>query len=359
MVCDSLTPRAVLVVGIPGLDERGVLTDVGPPWPATLRRGRMLGDTDGLSPEEIRGDPPSAPSNMYALGALLVRCLTGEPPFPGRSRTAALAAHLAAPPPRVSERVSRLPAALDDVVAAAMAKDPQERYRSAGELIASAARSLGGDLPQGAVAGGDRAPVAGVGAVGHVAARRVPAAPAARSRAARAARGVALVTPAVALIAVGVVAAVHAGGNGSKDNVTRSVTRPAHPPASTVASASLAPPAATGSVLEPGGAVRVMSRGGRSVITIAAERLPPERRTPREAYAVWLYNSRRSAVRLGFVVPPVGAGGRFVNHRDLPPDAARYRRVVVTSEHGIGPLPKGPIVLEGALPLPASPQPPG
>jgi hypothetical protein len=107
----------------------------------------------------------------------------------------------------------------------------------------------------------------------------------------------------------------------------------------------------------------VEAQHGRRVITIAAEGLPPEPRKPVAAYAVWLVRSRRDALPLGFVVPAVGTSGRFVNHRDLPAAAERYREVVVTLEHAVHGTPAGPVVLRGPLRLPdvtaSGPAPPG
>ena len=60
------------------LDESGQLIELGPAWAADVRAGRLLGDPTGLAPEEIRGDPPSPASNVYALAALLVGCLTAH-----------------------------------------------------------------------------------------------------------------------------------------------------------------------------------------------------------------------------------------------------------------------------------------
>ena len=100
----------------------------------------------------------------------------------------------------------------------------------------------------------------------------------------------------------------------------------------------------------PSGRVELAAEGGGRLLTVSAVHLPPERTAPPQAYAVWLFNSRHDAVRLGFVVPPVSTGGEFESHRELPAQAARYREIVVTLEDGADPLPQGPIFLRAALP---------
>src|SRR5262249_4900011 len=138
----SLTADTVLVTGDPEADERGELTDLGPVWPADVRPGRLLGDPSGLAPEEIRGAPPSPAGNVYALTALLVRCLTGAPPFNAPTRAGVLSSHLSPPPPRTRKRGAEAAPALDAVIAAGLAKDPRDRPASAGELLDRAARAV-------------------------------------------------------------------------------------------------------------------------------------------------------------------------------------------------------------------------
>jgi serine/threonine protein kinase len=100
--------------------------------------GTVVGTADYMSPEQIEGRPVDARSDVYALGCLLFHCLAGRPPYTGSNQVLVLDAHRTAAPPV-------LPAGgtwgdLDAVVARALAKDPADRFASAGEL-ASAARS--------------------------------------------------------------------------------------------------------------------------------------------------------------------------------------------------------------------------
>jgi serine/threonine-protein kinase len=122
------------------LSDFGFVTaGVGAPLTQT---GQVLGTIDYLSPEQARGDDVTASSDVYALACVLYEALTGNVPFPRTTPPATVFAHLTEPPPRVSERRSDLPSALDDVIAAGMAKVPADRPPSAVALIKLAADAL-------------------------------------------------------------------------------------------------------------------------------------------------------------------------------------------------------------------------
>jgi YVTN family beta-propeller protein len=105
----------------------------------------MVGTVDYVSPEQIRGDALDARADVYSLGCLLYECLTGEVAFPRPSEVSVIYAHLEDEPPRPSERCADVPPALDGVVARALAKEPDERFQSAGELATAAQDALGPD----------------------------------------------------------------------------------------------------------------------------------------------------------------------------------------------------------------------
>jgi hypothetical protein len=135
LVHRALTPAAIIVT----TDEppQALLTDFGI---AALdapgcELGESVEDADYRSPEEIRGEPPTPASTVYSLACILVTCLTGTPPYPYYRPLLAVHAHLVEAPPRVSDRNPDLPAALDKVVAKALAKDSDERYGSPVELM--------------------------------------------------------------------------------------------------------------------------------------------------------------------------------------------------------------------------------
>ena len=94
------------------------------------------------SPEQIEGGTIDARADVYALGCMLFECLTGDAPFARESEVAAVYAHMNEPPPRVSDVRPGLPEGFDEVVAKALAKAPDDRYASAGELAAAGGAAL-------------------------------------------------------------------------------------------------------------------------------------------------------------------------------------------------------------------------
>ena len=121
--------------------------------------GRWIGTVDYASPEQLESRATDARSDVYALGCVLYAALTGGPPFPRETVPATLLAHLNDPPPRPSRL--GVPAAFDAVIARALAKDPADRYPSAGDLgRAALAAARGEPVTEGerSVAQGEAAP---------------------------------------------------------------------------------------------------------------------------------------------------------------------------------------------------------
>ena len=95
--------------------------------------GAWIGTVDYMSPEHLRGEPTDARSDVYALGCVLYAALTGEPPFRRQTVPQTMSAHLHQPPPRPTDHAP-VPAAFDHVIERALAKRPEDRYPSAGDL---------------------------------------------------------------------------------------------------------------------------------------------------------------------------------------------------------------------------------
>jgi len=105
--------------------------------------GHSVGTPAYVAPEQLEGGPVDGRADVYSLGCLLYECLTGERVFPRRSRLAAAWAHLEEEPPRASRRRPELPEAIDEVIARAMAKEPEQRHPTCAALVASAEQALG------------------------------------------------------------------------------------------------------------------------------------------------------------------------------------------------------------------------
>ncbi|MGH2677743.1 MAG: Stk1 family PASTA domain-containing Ser/Thr kinase [Actinomycetota bacterium] len=118
--------------------------------------GAVLGTAAYLSPEQARGDPVDARSDIYSLGCVLYEMLTGRPPFTGDSPVAIAYAHVNDQPDPPSAHRPGIPPDLEAVTMKALAKDPADRYGSAGALhdALAAARAAGVPTePIGAAAG--------------------------------------------------------------------------------------------------------------------------------------------------------------------------------------------------------------
>jgi serine/threonine protein kinase len=155
LVHRDVKPANILVASDSEGLERAYLADFGLIKMTTSQTsltqvGALLGTLDYMAPEQIRGEPVDGRSDEYSLGCVLFECLTGEVPFKKERDVAAMYAvfaHLDKPAPLPSETLTTLPRAIDVVVAKAMAKKPDSRFSTCGDLITGL---------RAAVEGGDR-----------------------------------------------------------------------------------------------------------------------------------------------------------------------------------------------------------
>ena len=144
---DVKPANILLQPGVADEPERVFLTDFGlakslEAHTKLTMTGAVVATFDYASPEQIESRPLDARSDVYSLGCVLVKLLTGTVPYPGHTVAAALHGHLSLPPPRPTERTPWLPPAVDQVVARAMAKDPADRYPSCRALAAATAAAI-------------------------------------------------------------------------------------------------------------------------------------------------------------------------------------------------------------------------
>ncbi len=96
--------------------------------------GSAVGTVAYMSPEQARGTPLDARTDLFSLGSVIYEMATGKPPFGGGSTADVFAALLREDPPPVSKVNPAMPKRLDPIVAKLLAKDPAQRYASAEQL---------------------------------------------------------------------------------------------------------------------------------------------------------------------------------------------------------------------------------
>jgi serine/threonine protein kinase len=105
--------------------------------------GAFLGTIDYVAPEQIRGLSVLGMADQYSLGCVLYECLTGRVPFEKDLDAAIIWAHVEEPPTRLTLLRPDLPAAIDEVFARVLAKQPGDRYENCREFVGAARQALG------------------------------------------------------------------------------------------------------------------------------------------------------------------------------------------------------------------------
>lgn len=113
--------------------------------------GSQIGTFQYMAPERFSDADSGTAVDVYSLACVLYESLTGRPPFAAASLEGVMSAQMTAPPPRPSLESPAVNPAFDDVIARGMAKDPDDRYGSAGALARAAGKALRGEtgLPSG------------------------------------------------------------------------------------------------------------------------------------------------------------------------------------------------------------------
>src|SRR6266513_2271075 len=138
VMLEAKTGRALLVdFGIAKL----LRIDSGPSeGSAKTATGFTVGTVQYMSPEQALGQPNiDGRSDLYAFGAMLYQLVTGTPPYDGASSAEIVGKHLADPVPVASDVNAKIPRWLSSVIVKCLAKKPEDRYRSADEVLAALA----------------------------------------------------------------------------------------------------------------------------------------------------------------------------------------------------------------------------
>ena len=147
LVHRDVKPGNILVDTRPGRPDHVYLSDFGIVRRAASERLTQVGTNVGtpayMAPEQITGQDVDGRADQYSLACVTVQLLTGEVPFERDQLPALMYAHLSAPPPSLVSRRPDLPAAVDQVVAKAMAKAPDSRYESCGDFADALREALG------------------------------------------------------------------------------------------------------------------------------------------------------------------------------------------------------------------------
>jgi len=126
--------------------------------PNLTMQGAILGTLQYMAPEQIEGLEADARTDIFAFGALLFEMLTGRTAFEGNTRARLLGAILKDEPLPVSRVQPLVPAALDRIISTCLAKDPDDRYQSARDLLRELSWVASGS--SGGVAAGTVTPLA-------------------------------------------------------------------------------------------------------------------------------------------------------------------------------------------------------
>ncbi|MDQ2716731.1 MAG: protein kinase [Chloroflexota bacterium] len=99
--------------------------------------GTFLGAPEYLAPEAVQGQQLDARADIYALGIMIFELLTGKPPFNGSDPLAVAQQHVQQPLPALQQLCPAAPAAIEQVLAQALARDPARRFQRAGDFAAA------------------------------------------------------------------------------------------------------------------------------------------------------------------------------------------------------------------------------
>jgi len=117
-----------------GVFVAGSESTLGPTTPAVTAQGVVLGTFQYMAPEQIEGREADARSDIFAFGVVIYEMVTGAKAFSGMTHASLISSILKDEPRPVNELQPQTPPLLDHIVSRCLAKDPDERWQSAGDL---------------------------------------------------------------------------------------------------------------------------------------------------------------------------------------------------------------------------------
>jgi serine/threonine protein kinase len=147
LVHRDVKPANILVEVRPGGPDRVYLSDFGLCKGALFsngptRPGQFLGTLSYASPEQLGGKLVDGRADQYSLACTAFEWLSGTPPFPHDQPGAVMWAHMSEPPPPLTSRQPELPAAVDGVLARALAKKPEDRFADCRDFASALGAAL-------------------------------------------------------------------------------------------------------------------------------------------------------------------------------------------------------------------------
>ncbi len=112
--------------------------------PTLTQENVILGTAGYMSPEQVRGTPADARSDIFSLGCVLYEMVAGRRAFSRETSAQTMAAILEAQPPELATTGKQVPVGLENVIAHCLEKNPQQRFHSAHDLGLALRATLGG-----------------------------------------------------------------------------------------------------------------------------------------------------------------------------------------------------------------------
>ena len=135
----DIKPGNIMITPLGGVKvmDFGIARAVSDSSSTVAETTQIIGTAAYFSPEQAKGEPVDARTDLYSAGVVLFELLTGRQPFRGETAVAVAYQHVSETAEAPSQLDEDIPAAIDAVVARALSKNPHERYQSASEFRAA------------------------------------------------------------------------------------------------------------------------------------------------------------------------------------------------------------------------------